>query len=91
MLYYTWVFLVLAAVGSVMLLFHEHHGGVYSIDHMAVMSYIKGEHLNFAITGGSVGLVKGLSEMRIRWQSIFIKCWPLLLIVLGVLLMRYSE
>ena len=63
----------------------------HSIDHMAVMSHIKGEHLNFAITGGSVGLVKGLSELGTRWQSILINIWPLLLIVLGVLLMRYTE
>ena len=86
-----WVFPPLAAVGSVMLLFHEHHGGAHGIDHMAVMSHIKGEHLNFAITGGSVGLVKGLSELGTRWQSILINIWPLLLIVLGVLLMRYTE
>jgi len=86
-----WVFPTLAAVGSVMLLFHEHHSAAHNIDHMAVMRRIQAEHLNFAITGGSVGLVKGLSELRTRWQSIFIKCWPLLLIVLGVLLMRYTE
>ena len=86
-----WVFPTLAAVGSVMLLFHEHHSAAHNIDHMAVMRRIQAEHLNFAITGGSVGLVKGLSELRTRWQPIFIKCWPLLLIVLGVLLMRYTE
>jgi len=85
------VFPVLAVFGSVMLLFHEHHSGTHSIDHMAVMRRIQAEHLQFAIAGGGIGIAKGLSELRTRWQSIFIKSWPLLLIVLGVLLMRYTE
>ncbi len=46
------------------------------------------QHLRFAIVGGGVGIVKGLSELRTRWQAVFIKCWPLLLIILGILLMR---
>jgi len=86
-----WAFPVLAVFGSVMLLFHEHHTGMRGVDHMAVMKRIQAEHFHFAITGGLAGLVKGLSELRTRWQSIFIKCWPLLLFVLGVLLMRYTE
>lgn len=87
----SWVFPVLAVAGSVMLLFHEHHGGMHGADHMVVMRRIQGEHLNFAIAGGGIGVLKGLSELRSPWQAIFTKCWPLLLIVLGVLLMRYTE
>jgi copper resistance protein D len=87
----TWVFPVLALFGSVMLLFHEHHSGAHGIDHMTVMKRIQAEHLNFAIVGGGVGVVRGLSELRTRWQGVFIKSWPLLLIILGVLLMRYTE
>ncbi len=87
----TWVFPVLAVFGSVMLLFHEHHTGMHGVDHMTVMKRIQSEHLNFAVVGGGVGLAKGLSELRTRWQAVFIKSWPFLLIVLGVLLMRYTE
>jgi copper resistance protein D len=86
-----WAFPVLAVAGSVMLLFHEHHTGMRGVDHMVVMRRIQAEHLSFAIAGGSIGVVKGLSELHTRWRAIFIKSWPLLLIVLGVLLMRYTE
>ncbi len=86
-----WVFPALALFGSVMLLFHEHHGGMHGADHMMVMNRIQAQHLRFAIVGGGVGIVKGLSELRTRWQAVFIKCWPLLLIILGILLMRYCE
>lgn len=87
----TWVFPVLAVAGSVMLLFHEHHSGVHGVDHMVVMRRVQAEHLNFAIAGGGIGVVKGLSELHTRWKAVFTKSWPLLLIVLGVLLMRYTE
>jgi putative copper resistance protein D len=86
-----WAFPVLALCGSVLLLFHEHHSGMHGPDHMAVMARIQAEHLSFAIAGCSIGVVKGLSELPTRWQAVFTKSWPLLLIVLGVLLMRYTE
>ena len=86
-----WVFPLLALFGSVMLLFHEHHSGMHGVDHVVVMKRIQAEHFNFAIVGASVGVVKGLSELRTRCQSVFIKFWPLLLVILGVLLMRYTE
>jgi putative copper resistance protein D len=89
-----WVFPVLAAFGSILLLFHEHHSGMSGADHiahMAVMRRIQSEHLSFSITGLGVGLSKGLSEVRFSWQSLFAKLWPVLMIVLGVLLMLYRE
>src|SRR5467141_158749 len=87
----SWIFPVLACFGYVMLLFHEHHSGMHGSGHMNVMKRIQAEHLGFAIVGGGVGVVKGLSELRTRWQAVFLKSWPLLLIILGVLLMRYNE
>jgi len=87
----SWIFPALALFGSVMLLFHEHHSGMHGVDHMTVMKRIQAEHLGFAIVGGGVGVVKGLSELRTRWQALFLKSWPFLLIILGVLLMRYTE
>ena len=90
-----WVFPVLAFCGSVMLLFHEHnagmHGGMSGHDHMDVMARIQAEHLNFAVAGFGIGLFKGLAEAPVRWRRIATKIWPMLMIALGVLLMRYTE
>ncbi|HEX8816655.1 MAG TPA: hypothetical protein VF753_14245 [Terriglobales bacterium] len=86
-----WVFPVVAMAGSVMLLFHEHHAGMHGPNHMAVMARIQSEHLSFAIAGFGIGLTKGMSELNTKSMTIFGKLWPLLLIVLGVLLMLYTE
>ncbi len=86
-----WVFPVLAFCGSVMLLFHEHHSGMHSSQHMTVMAHIQTEHINFAAAGFGIGVLKGLSELPTRWQVMFTRFWSLLMIVLGVLLMLYTE
>jgi copper resistance protein D len=87
----SWAFPILAALGSVLLLFHEHDSGAHAADHMAIMQRIQSQHLGFAVTGFGIGLTKGLSEVRINWQSIFAKLWPALMIVLGLLLLLYRE
>jgi putative copper resistance protein D len=86
-----WVFPILAAFGSVLLLFHEHHSGTHGADHMEIMQRIRSQHLSFSLTGCGIALTKGLSEVRVGWQSIFAKLWPALMIVLGVLLLLYRE
>jgi putative copper resistance protein D len=86
-----WAFPVLAAFGSVLLLFHEHHTGMNGAGHMSTMARIQSEHLGFAITGFGIGAFRGLSEVPTRWQMIFAKLWPLLMIGLGVLLLLYRE
>ena len=86
-----WVFPIVAAFGSVLLLFHEHASGTHGADHMVIMQRIQSEHLSFSITGFGIALTKGLSEVRVGWQSIFAKFWPVLMIVLGVLLLLYRE
>ena len=86
-----WVFPVAAFCGSVMLLFHEHHPGMGGEDHMTVMARIQSEHLNFAVTGFGIGILKGLSEVKSRWQIVLARLWPVALITLGVLLMLYTE
>ena len=63
-----WVFPVAAFCGSVMLLFHEHHPGMHGADHMTVMARVQAEHVNFAVAGFGIGLLKGLSEVPSRWQ-----------------------
>jgi len=86
-----WLFPVLACCGSVMLLFHEHHSAMHGPEHMMAMARIQAEHQNFAATGLGIGVFKGLSELPTRWQAMFTKLWSLLMIVLGVLLLLYTE
>jgi copper resistance protein D len=86
-----WVFPALAAFGSVLLLFHEHHAGIHGVEHMRTMARIKAEHLSFAVTGFGIGAFRGLSEVPTRWQAMFARLWPLLMIGLGILLVLYRE
>jgi copper resistance protein D len=89
-----WVFPVLSFFGSLLLFFHEHHSGMGGGDHMAhmaIMQRIQSEHFNFSISGFAIGLLKGLSEVRSRWQIVFARLWPVAMIVLGILLLLYVE
>ena len=86
-----WVFPVFAIAGSIMLLFHHHDAGMHGPDHMALMERIQSQHLSYSVTGFGIGISKGLAEIRGRWQTVFSKTWPVLMIVLGVLLMFYTE
>jgi putative copper resistance protein D len=86
-----WVFPVLAVTGSIILLFHEHQGGMHGAGHMERMARIQTEHHTYTLTGLSLGLTKGLSEIKTHWQSVFAKLWPSIMIFLGVLLMFYVE
>jgi putative copper resistance protein D len=86
-----WVFPALAIAGSVILLFHDHRGGMHGAGHMERMARIQHQHLGYTAAGLGIGVTKGLSEMRTNWQSIFEKVWPSIMIVLGVLLMFYVE
>ncbi len=85
-----WVLPAIAAFGSVLLLFHEHHIGTHG-DHMAIMRRIQSQHLSFCVTGLGIALTSGLSRFRVGWQSMFAKLWPVLMLVLGVLLLLYRE
>jgi hypothetical protein len=78
-----WAFPVLAAFGFVLLLLHEHHTGMHGAEHMSAMASIQSEHLSFAGTGFGIGAFRGLSEVPARWQVMFARLWPLLMIVLG--------
>jgi len=85
------VFPVLAVAGSVLLLFHAHSTGMRGPNHMAIMARIQAEHFSYAVTGFGIGLTKGLADIATKWQIVFAKTWPILMVVLGVLLMRYVE
>ena len=86
-----WAFPVLGMAGAILLLFHHHSAGMHGANHMQVMHHIQKEHLGFAVVGGGVALTKGLSEVPGGWQGVFKKIWPSLMILLGILLMFYTE
>lgn len=85
-----WAFPILAVIASIMLLFHKHSPGMHA-NAMAIMRRVKSEHLGFAATGFGVAIAKGFSEASRSWRPVLEKVWPALLMVLGVLLMLYSE
>jgi hypothetical protein len=85
-----WVFPVVSLGGAVLLLFH-HHGGMHGPDAMQTMVRVQHQHLHFAEAGAGAAVAKGLAETNARWYSVFSKVWPLFMIVLGVMLMMYTE
>jgi hypothetical protein len=85
-----WIFPVLALAGATMLLFH-HHGGMHGPDAMQTMVRVQHQHLRFAGAGVGVAVAKGLADTSGKWQSFFNKLWPLFMIVLGVMLLMYTE
>lgn len=86
-----WVFPAAAVIGSVILIFHHHEGGMVGEHHMETMARIQSEHMSYTVSGLAIALSKGLSEIRSRSVLVFSKLWPVLMIVLGVLLMFYRE
>ena len=90
-LWATWFFPVAAVTGAVLLLFHVHGGDMHAPNAMETMEHIQKQHRWFAATGVGVALTSGLAGTPQKWQLLFKKTWPLLLILLGVLLTRYTE
>ena len=86
-----WIFPVIAIAGSIILIFHQHEGGMVGEHHMETMARIKSEHMSYTISGLAIGLAKGLSEMKTRSAAIFGKIWPALMVLLGILLVFYRE
>jgi hypothetical protein len=86
-----WVFPIVASAGSLLLLFHEHQGGMTGPNHMELMHRIQSQHISFSVTGLGIALSKGLAETPFEWRPFFERLFPALLIVLGALLMVYVE
>jgi len=86
-----WFFPVVGVVGAILLLFHVHSGDMQAPHAMETMERIQKQHRWFAATGLGVALANGLAGTPQKWQQLFKKAWPALLIVLGVLLTQYTE
>src|SRR5262249_19765804 len=87
----SWVFPAFAVGGSVLLLFHQHEGGMHGPDHLERMARIQSEHLSYSIAGIGVALTKSLSEIETNWQKVLSRMWPVVMMGLGVLLTLYRE
>ncbi|MGH9747541.1 MAG: hypothetical protein ACRD59_15710 [Candidatus Acidiferrales bacterium] len=85
-----WVFPVVAMTGSIMLLFH-HHGGMHGPDAMKTMMSVQHQHLRFAKAGAGAAVTKGIAESSTKLYGFFSRIWPLFLIVLGIMLLMYTE
>ena len=89
-----WFFPLVGAGGAILLLFHAHSGDMQAPHAMESMARIQIQHRWFAATGLGVALSKGvaaLTKTPQKWQHFFRTAWPALLIILGVLLTRYTE
>lgn len=86
-----WLFPIAAMTGAILLLFHVHSDDMQAPHAMETMEHIQRQHRWFASLGFGVALTKGLSETTPKWRQILKNSWPALLIVLGVLLMLYTE
>jgi hypothetical protein len=86
-----WVFPVLAMAGSVLLLFHVHGGPMHGPDAMTSMEHIKMQHFSYAAAGVGIAVSKGLADTPVRGRGVFRILWPVLMMVLGALLMTYTE
>jgi hypothetical protein len=87
----SWFFPLVGALGAILLLFHAHSGDMQAPHAMETMETIQRQHRWFATAGLGVAVSYGLAETPQRWQHAFAKVWPALLIVLGVLLVGYTE
>ena len=87
----TWFFPVVGVAGAILLLFHVHGGDMQARQAMETMEHIRKEHRWFAATGLGIAVTNGLAGTPQKWQGIFKKTWPVLLIVLGILLTLYTE
>jgi hypothetical protein len=86
-----WFFPVVGVTGAILLLFHVHSGDMGAPHAMETMERIQKQHRWFAATGLAVALANGLAGTPQKWQQLFKKAWPVLLIVLGILLTQYTE
>ena len=86
-----WLFPVVAGAGAILLLFHVHSGDMQSPHAMETMEHVQRQHRWFASVGLGIALTNLLAERPEKWRRVFKRVWPALLIVLGVLLMLYTE
>ena len=86
-----WVFSIAGIAGAVLLLFHSHSMDMHHVGAMQAMQHIEVQHRWYATVGAGVVTAKHISEVPTTSRKVFMLLWPVLLIVLGLLLMLYTE
>ena len=89
--WFSWCFPVIGVLGAILLLFHVHGGDMQAPNAMETMVHIQKQHRWFATVGLGAALTNALAKTPRSWHQYFTKTWPALLLVLGVLLIRYTE
>jgi len=86
------VFPILAGLGAILLLFHVHGGaGGMSPEAHLSMQKIEQQHLSFAVTGFGIALTKAVSDVGRFRPRLMRNLFAVLMVVLAVLLLSYTE
>src|SRR5204862_2038047 len=85
------LFPLAALAGSALLVFHNHYGDMSAANAVETMRQVEKQHARFAATGLAIALTSVLAEWTRRYQELCRRSWPVLLMVLGVLLITYTE
>ena len=86
-----YLFPVMTVIGSILLIFHTHGGDMSAAGAMQKMQHIETEHARFAAAGLAIAVTSVLAQRQQRFVEVCRRSWPLLLILLGGLLMLYTE
>lgn len=86
-----YLFPVMTVMGSILLIFHTHGGDMSAAGAMEKMQHIQTQHTRFAAAGLAIAVTSVLAQRQQRFVEVCRRSWPLLLIVLGGLLMLYTE
>jgi hypothetical protein len=81
------IFPTLAGAGALLLLFHVHGGEMT----MAAMEKIQKQHIGFAVTGFGIALSKAFADVGRFQPRLMRNLFAVLMAVLGLLLLFYSE
>ena len=87
------IFPALAGLGALLLLYHSplaHAGGMGSDAHLE-MQKIEHQHVGFAITGFGIAVSKALADVGRFHPRLMRNLFAVLMVVLAVLLLTYSE
>ncbi len=84
------VFPVLAGAGALLLLFHVHGGPMDATGHLT-MQKIQHQHLGFAMTGFGIAVSKAFADVGKFHPRLMRNLFAALMVVLGCLLLAYTE
>lgn len=87
------LFPVMAAMGAALLLFHSsaaHAGGMDAAAHLA-MQKIEHQHVGFALVGFGIALTKAIADTGRLQARLMRILFALLMVLLGGLLITYTE